>query len=163
MIISAPDATQDLRYMRAALREAEKARTKGEVPIGAIIVADGRVLARGHNLKELKQDATAHAELIALRKAQKKLSNWRLTGTTLYVTLEPCPMCLSAIVQSRVARVVFAAADPVMGACGSQVDLTRSHPANPTLQITGGVLAAESKTLIDGFWRQRRARGEKLS
>jgi tRNA(adenine34) deaminase len=156
MTTSPPERKPDERHMRAALREAEKARAKGEVPIGAVIVLDGRVIARGHNLKELKRDATAHAELVALRKAQRKSANWRITGATVYVTLEPCPMCLSALIQSRVARIVYGAADPVMGACGSKVDLTAVHTANPNVVVEGGLRAEACKQVIDDFWRNRR-------
>jgi len=146
----------DLTYMSLALSEAERARALGEVPIGAIVVKDGKIVARSHNRKETTADPTAHAELLVIKKTAHKLKNWRLTGCTLYVTLEPCPMCLSAIIQARVDRLLFGAPDPVMGACGGKLDLTSVHSANPTIEITSGVLSEECRDLIDRFWKQRR-------
>jgi len=139
-----------------ALRQAAKAEAKGEIPIGAVIFLNGKVIATGYNLKESKKDPTAHAEIVAIRKACRQLDNWRLTDCVLYVTLEPCPMCLSAIIQSRVSRIVFGATDPIMGACGSKVDLSKTHSANPTIEIVGGVLEGECREVIDNFWRKRR-------
>ncbi len=154
--LAATSMPNDEHFMRLALREAHKARAKGEIPIGCVIVQDDKVLARGHNLKESRHDATCHAEIVALRKAYSKLQNWRLSGCTLYVTLEPCPMCLSAIIQSRISKVVFGAADRIMGACGSKTDLTRTHEANPTIEISGGILAPDCKAMIDSFWQHKR-------
>jgi len=142
--------------MQLAIEQAQLAAQKNEVPIGAVIVHDGDVIASAYNLKETEQDATAHAELLCLREASTKRENWRLTGCTVYVTLEPCPMCLSALIQARVSRIVYGAADPVMGACGSKVDLSAVHEANPNVEIIGEVLANECRQLIDDFWAKRR-------
>ncbi len=120
------------QYMELALQEAEKAAGQGEVPIGAVIVKDGQVIAKAHNMREQWLDATAHAEVIAIREACETLRNWRLSGCTLYVTVEPCPMCAGAMVMSRLGRCVFGAADPEKGCCGSIYDL----PADPALHST---------------------------
>lgn len=145
-----------------ALRQAAKAEEKGEIPIGAVIFLNEKVLATGYNLKESRHDPTAHAEIIAIQKACRKLGNWRLADCTLYVTLEPCPMCLSAIVQSRVSRLVFGAFDPIMGACGSKVDLGKAHSANPTIEVRGGVLEGPCREVIDTFWQRRRSQSGKI-
>jgi len=148
----------DEHFMSLALREATKARDLGEVPIGAVVVQGDKVIARAHNRKETQSDPTAHAELLVIKKTARKLKNWRLTGCTLYVTLEPCPMCLSAIIQARVDRVVFGTTDPVMGACGSKLDLTEVHSANPIIEIKAEVLADECREIIGQFWKERRKR-----
>ena len=147
---------QDLTFMRMALEEAAKASDVDEVPIAALIVQDSRVLARAHNYRELWQDPTAHAEVIAIRAAATALGTWRLTDTTLYVTVEPCSMCIGAIILARVSRVVFGAWDPKAGACGSVFDLTIEPRLNHRVEIVGGLLEAESQTLLQQFFRQLR-------
>ncbi len=147
----------DQEWMRLALREAREALAAGEVPVGAVLVKDGRLLAVGRNRREAGGDPTAHAELEALRAGAEALGDWRLRGCTLYVTLEPCPMCAGALVVSQLDRCVFGAADPQKGCCGSVYDL----PADPALggrcRWTAGVLEAECRALLDGFFRARRA------
>ena len=142
--------------MRMALEEAARAAVVGEVPIAALVVQDSRVLSKAHNYRELWQDPTAHAEIIAIRTAATALSTWRLTDTTLYVTVEPCSMCIGAIILARVSRVVFGAWDPKAGACGSVFDLTKEPRLNHRVEIVGGLLEAESQTLLQQFFRQLR-------
>ena len=146
----------DQRFMQLALEEASRATAVGEVPIAAILVRSNDVLAAAHNLREALQDPTAHAEMIVIRKAAEQLSSWRLTDTTLYVTLEPCPMCAGAIVQSRIARLVFGAWDPKAGACGSLFDIPSDHRLNHRVNVVGGVLEKESQTLLREFFRPKR-------
>ena len=147
---------QDLIFMRAALEEAAKAPAVGEVPIAAVIVHDGRVLALAHNYRELWQDPTAHAEVIAIRAAATALGTWRLTDTTLYVTVEPCSMCIGAIILARVSRVVFGAWDQKAGACGSLFDLPSEPKLNHWVAVTGGILEQESQALIQKFFKSLR-------
>ena len=144
----------DVKFMTLALREAEKAGKRNEVPVGAILALDGRVIARGHNRKEfsVSQDPTAHAEIIALRKAAKKLKRWRMAGASLYVTLEPCLMCMGAIIQSRISRIVFAAFDPKAGACGSLYDVSNDLRLNHRVEVRSNVMEEESKKLLKGFF-----------
>jgi len=142
--------------MRLALEEASRATTVGEVPIAAVLVQNDSVLASAHNLRESLQDPTAHAEMIVIRKAAEQLRSWRLTGTTLYVTLEPCPMCAGAIVQSRIARLVFGAWDPKAGACGSLFDIPTDRRLNHRADVVGGVLEQESQSLLQDFFRSKR-------
>ncbi|SFH62418.1 tRNA adenosine(34) deaminase TadA [Selenomonas caprae] len=147
----------DEKYMRLALAEAQKAYDKEEVPIGAVLVdEDGAVVARGHNMRENWHDATAHAELIAIQQACKDLGRWRLSGLTLYVTIEPCPMCAGAIVMSRVDRVVYGSTDAKAGACESVFNI----PGNPTLnhrpEITAGILQQECADIMKRFFKMRR-------
>lgn len=144
--------SQDEFYMREALQEAEKALATGDVPVGAVIVKDDKVIGRGHNEKERLQDPTAHAEMIAIRAAAEALGHWRLEGVTMYVTLEPCPMCASALVLARVARVVIGAPDPKMGACGSIFDIVRHPAVNHRLLVTHGVLEAECSEILRRFF-----------
>jgi len=144
---------RDVEYMRLALEEAKRAPAKGEVPIGAVLVMEDRVLAQVHNFREAWQDPTAHAEIVALREAANQLGTWRLTGTTLYVTMEPCAMCTGAIIQSRVSRLVFATKDPKAGACGSVFNLPDERRLNHRVQVLGGVLERESQDLIQAFFR----------
>ena len=144
---------RDVEYMRLALEEARRAPAKGEVPIGAVLVMEDRVLAQVHNFREAWQDPTAHAEIVALREAANQLGTWRLTGTTLYVTMEPCAMCTGAIIQSRVSRLVFATKDPKAGACGSVFNLPDERRLNHRVQVLGGVLERESQDLIQAFFR----------
>jgi tRNA(adenine34) deaminase len=139
-----------------ALEEAAKAPAVGEVPIAALIVREGQVLTQTHNYRESWQDPTAHAEVIAIRAAATALGTWRLTDTTLYVTVEPCAMCLGAIILARVPRVVFGAKDPKAGACGSVLDFTQEPRLNHQVEILGGLLEQESQALIRQFFRQLR-------
>jgi tRNA(adenine34) deaminase len=147
----------DLGWMRDALDCARGAAEAGEVPVGAVLVdARGELLARCANAPIASHDPTAHAEVIALRTAGRAVRNYRLPGCTLYVTLEPCAMCVGALVHARVARVVFAAPDPKSGACGSVLDLTASTAFNHRLTVTGGVLREESAALLKRFFADRR-------
>jgi tRNA(adenine34) deaminase len=150
------ERTQDLTFMRMALEEAARAPVVGEVPIAALIVQDDQVLVQTHNYRELWQDPTAHAEVIAIRAAATALGTWRLTNTTLYVTVEPCAMCIGAIILARIPRVVFGAWDPKGGACGSVFDLTNEPHLNHRVEIVGGLLEEESQTLLQQFFRQLR-------
>jgi len=146
--------------MKLALSEAEKARDKGEVPIGAVIVTDGRVIARGHNLRESKNDPTAHAEIIAIRKAAKKLNSRRLINSTLYVTVEPCVMCIGAIVLARIPRLVFGCLDPKGGAVGSLYDISNDKRLNHRVEVRSGVMAEEAQALLKDFFK--RLRGKRI-
>ncbi len=143
-------------YMRQALAEAVKAREAGEVPIGAVLVLKGQVISAGHNLKETLQDPTAHAEIIAIREAASKLHSWRLEEADLYVTIEPCPMCMGAILQARIRRVIFGAFDPKAGAAGSVVDLSMCRQLNHQVEVMDGVLGDECRQLLQDFFGQRR-------
>jgi tRNA(adenine34) deaminase len=147
----------DEEHMRAAMDEARLALAHEDVPIGAVVVHDGRVIGRGHNERELHQDPTAHAEAIALREAAAELGSWRVLESTLYVTLEPCAMCAGAIVLARVPRVVFGCADPKAGAAGSVLDVLAEPRLNHRPEVTGGVLADECALLLTDFFRSRRA------
>ena len=142
----------DLYWMGIALREAQKAADRGEVPIGAVVVGDGALLGRGHNLREARQDPAAHAEMIAIRQAARKEKSWRLTGTTLYVTLEPCIMCMGAILLARVERVVFGCLDPKGGAAGSLYDLSDDRRLNHRVTVTLGVREAECSGILSDFF-----------
>lgn len=146
----------DIDFMRKALELAAQAEAKGEVPVGALVVCDNQVIAEGYNERETKPSSLAHAELIALEKATEKLGRWRLTGCTLYVTLEPCVMCAGALVQARVDRVVFGAADPKAGAVGSLYNILSDARLNHRPEVTGGVLAAECGGILSEFFRQKR-------
>jgi tRNA(adenine34) deaminase len=149
-------ADKDLEYMRLALEQAGLAPALGEVPIGAVLVHDGQVLAQVHNFREVWQDPTAHAEIVAIREAASRLGTWRLTGATLYVTVEPCSMCAGAIIQSRISRLVFGARDPKAGACGSVFNLPEERRLNHKVEVSGGVLERESQELIQTFFRRLR-------
>ena len=146
----------DLIYMRQALSQAHNAWALGEVPVGALIVRDGEIIATGFNQPIGSHDPTAHAEIIALRAAASQLGNYRLPGCELYVTLEPCAMCVGAILHARIARVVFGAADPKTGACGSVIDLFGENRLNHHAAVTGGVLADECGKLLRDFFAERR-------
>ena len=146
----------DEDFMREALREAQIAFEENEVPIGAAIVKDGEILAKAHNLREKLNDPTAHAELIAIRLAASKLNSWRLLDTTVYVTVEPCPMCAGAIVLARVKRLVFGATDPKAGAAGTLMNLLDDIRLNHQVEVTCGVLEEESRKLLRAFFLQRR-------
>ena len=149
-------ADNDLEYMQLALERARLAPALGEVPIGAVLVLDGQVLAEVHNFREAWQDPTAHAEVVAIREAASRLGTWRLTGATLYVTVEPCSMCAGAIIQSRISRLVFGAKDPKAGACGSVFNLPEERRLNHRVEVVGGILEQESQELIQAFFRRLR-------
>jgi tRNA(adenine34) deaminase len=150
----------DEDYMREALALAREAATVDEVPVGAVVVVDGRIVGRGFNQPIRRHDPTAHAEIMALRDAAANVGNYRLPGATLYVTLEPCVMCTGAIMHARIARVVFGATDPKTGAAGSVVDLYAEARLNHHADIEGGVLAEECGALLSGFFAARRAKTE---
>jgi tRNA(adenine34) deaminase len=147
----------DLIFMRQALSQAHNAWALGEVPVGALIVKDGRVIATGFNQPIGSQDPTAHAEIMALRAAASMLGNYRLPGCELYVTLEPCAMCVGAILHARIARVIFGASDPKTGACGSVVNLFEHGKLNHHASVIGGVMADESSALLKEFFAERRS------
>jgi tRNA(adenine34) deaminase len=146
----------DLRFMRAALEEAARAHAAGEVPVGAVVVLDGEIVGRGWNRPIGSHDPSAHAEIGALRDAAARLGNYRLPGCELYVTLEPCAMCAGAIQHARIARVVWGAADPKTGACGSVVDLFAERRLNHHARSVGGVMAAECAGVLQAFFAERR-------
>lgn len=153
-------AEQDNDWMRRALALARQAEAGGEVPVGAVVVHEGRLLGAGHNRKEAG-DPTAHAEVEAIRAAARALGGWRLDGATLYVTLEPCLMCAGALVQARVARVVYGALDPKFGVIESQLRVFETGRWNHLPELSGGVLAAESRDLLRAFFRRRRGLDKK--
>ncbi|MBP9892817.1 MAG: tRNA adenosine(34) deaminase TadA [Planctomycetes bacterium] len=142
--------------MRLALREAERAFEAEEVPVGAIVVHAGKVIGRGFNQREKLEDPTAHAEMLAITAAAQALGDWRLEDCTLYVTLEPCPMCAGAIVNARVKRVVFGASDPKAGACGTLMNVVQDSRLNHRVELVAGVLAEESGAILKQFFRTRR-------
>ena len=146
----------DLDAMQAALAEARTAASAGEVPIGAIVVREGMVIAGGQNRVMRDCDPTAHAEIVAMRAAAEALGNYRLNGCTLYVTLAPCAMCAGAMIHARLDRLVFAAADPKAGAAGSVISLINHPRLNHQMQVEQGILADESSELLKGFFRERR-------
>jgi tRNA(adenine34) deaminase len=149
-------STPDDEFMSEALALAREAGQAGEVPVGAVLVVNGAVIARARNRPIAANDATAHAEILALRGAGQVLGNYRLPETTLYVTLEPCPMCAGAMVHARVKRLVFGATDPRSGAAGSVFEIVRSADLNHRLAVTGGVMAGESAALLQEFFQARR-------
>jgi tRNA(adenine34) deaminase len=146
----------DLEAMQAALAEARLAGEAGEVPIGTVVVHDGKIIARGQNRVLRDVDPTAHAEIVALRAAAKALGNYRLAGCTLFVTLEPCAMCAGAMIHARIDRLVFAAADPKAGACGSVLEVVNHPQLNHKIQVEQGIAAEESSELLRNFFRERR-------
>ena len=148
----------DNYYMGLALNEAQAACDVGEVPIGAVIVMDGSVIATGHNMRETWQDATAHAEIVAIRQACKKLGRWRLTGATLYVTIEPCPMCAGALVMSRIDRLVYGSSDYKAGAVESIFNVVQNQALNHQIAVTAGVRADECARVMREFFRMRRTK-----
>ena len=149
--------TDDERWMRLALAEAERAAAMGEVPVGAVVVRGDEVVGRGHNRREVDGDPLGHAELLAIEEASRATDGWRLSGCTLYVTLEPCAMCAGALVNSRIDRLVYAAADPKAGFCGSLGDLVRDERLNHRLEVTAGVLETECGDLLRKFFEGLRA------
>ena len=147
---------KDIKFMQAALELAHKATDIGEIPVGALIVApNGDIIAKAYNLRETEKSATAHAEILAIEQACTYLGGWRLQGCTLYVTLEPCPMCAGALVNSRIDRVVFGAYDMQAGCCGSVVNFN-AYPFNHAFEITGGVLEEECRKVLTDFFRTKR-------
>jgi len=149
--------TDDATYMQAAIAEAERAAAKGEVPIGAVVVHDGQIIGRGHNLRETSNDPTSHAEMVAIRQAAASIGHWRLLETILYVTLEPCVMCMGAIILARIPRLVYACRDPRAGAVGSIYDFARDDRFNHKVEVTEGVLGAQCSTMLSGFFQELRA------
>ncbi|HEX5400658.1 MAG TPA: tRNA adenosine(34) deaminase TadA [Verrucomicrobiae bacterium] len=154
------DLHSDDHFMGEALRQAARALEADEVPVGAVIVRAGKIIARAFNQVEMLQDATAHAEMLALTQAQEAAGDWRLTDCTLYVTKEPCPMCAGAIVHTRLARVVFGAADPKGGAAGSALNLLQFPTLNHRCEITGGLRELECRSLLKGFFEVQRRGGK---
>ncbi|MDR7240778.1 tRNA adenosine(34) deaminase TadA [Neobacillus drentensis] len=149
---------QDEDFMREAIKEAKKAEERNEVPIGAVIVMEGKIVARAYNLRENEQNAIAHAELLAIDRACKDLGSWRLEESTLYVTLEPCPMCAGAIILARVKRVVYGASDPKGGCCGTLMNLLGDERFNHQSEVTSGVLEKECGQMLSDFFRKIRDR-----
>lgn len=143
-------------FMMQALKEAEKARKKGETPVGAVVVRDGKIIARGHNEKEMKNDATLHAEMTAIRRASRKLGSWRLTDCDLYVTLEPCTMCAGAIIQSRIRTLYIGTSDLKAGAAGSVIDVFRVSAFNHRVDVVWGVLEDKCSAILKDFFRELR-------
>ncbi|HEX4119581.1 MAG TPA: tRNA adenosine(34) deaminase TadA [Verrucomicrobiae bacterium] len=150
------DLLSDHYFMGEALRQAVRAYDAEEVPVGAVIVREGRIIARSHNQVELLKDATAHAEMLAVTQAEEVAGDWRLNGCTLYVTKEPCPMCAGAIVHVRLTRVVFGASDPKAGAAGSALNLLQFPSLNHRCEITAGVREAECRELLRAFFAEQR-------
>ncbi len=147
---------KDQLYMQTAIKQAEIAEENGDVPIGAVIVHNSQIIAKAYNQREQLQDPTAHAEIIALTQAAAALQSWRLTGCTMYVTLEPCPMCAGALVLARIDRLVYGCDDPKAGACGSLYDIVRDERLNHRLEVTSGILAEECSKLLQEFFQHRR-------
>ena len=144
--------------MRQALKEARKAYEKGEVPVGAVIVKDHKIIARSHNIKEIKKDTTKHAEILAIQKASKKLESWRLLDCEMYVTLEPCSMCAGALIQARIKKVYIGAMDPKTGACGSVLNLLKDYKFNHIVEIETNVMKEECENLLKDFFRLLRSK-----
>ena len=147
---------EDERWMKVAISEANLAINEGEIPVGAVLIQNGKHIAKAHNQPILNHDPTAHAEVEVLRKAGKKLKNYRLSKSTLYVTLEPCAMCLGAIMHARIERIVFGASDPKTGVCGSKANLTSEAFFTHKLKVDGGVLEEENKEILQSFFKSRR-------
>lgn len=150
--------TVDETYMALALEQASLAREVGEVPIGALVVCEGTVVARAHNRREIDSDPAGHAEFLAIRAASASLKRWRLSDCTVYVTLEPCPMCAGLMHQARIARCVYGAPDPKAGALGTLYDLHDDHRLNHRFDVTSGILAEESSAMLKAFFGRLRAR-----
>ena len=144
------------KWMKLALAEAKKAELVGEVPVGAVLIKDNKLISKAHNQPIANIDPTAHAEIQAIRLASKSLNNYRLNGLTLYVTLEPCIMCLGAIANARISNLIFGAFDNKSGACGSCLNLTKLHCINHKIEIIGGILSSESKTMLQSFFKSKR-------
>ena len=152
---------EDRKFMRQALTQAKKAATIDEVPIGCVIVCDGKVIARGYNRRNIESSVLGHAELAAMKKASKKLGDWRLEGCTMYVTLEPCQMCAGAIVQSRMRRVIIGSMNPKAGCAGSVLNLLQMQQFNHQVEITRGVLEETCSSMLSAFFRELRQRKKK--
>lgn len=144
------------KFMKEALKEAKKAYSKLEVPVGAVIVKDGKIIARAHNIKEEKKDTTRHAEILAISKASKKLDSWRLTDCEMYVTLEPCSMCAGALIQSRIKKVYIGTMDEKTGACGSVLNLLEDYTFNHKVEIETGILQEKCEELLKQFFKELR-------
>lgn len=149
------------KFMLEALKEANKAFEKEEIPVGAVIVKDGKIIARAHNIKEEKNDTTKHAEIIAIQKASKKLNCWRLTNCEMYVTLEPCSMCAGALIQSRIKKVYIGTMDPKTGACGSVLNLLEDFTFNHQVEIENNIMKEECEKILKGFFKQLRIKKSK--
>ena len=150
------EALPDEYFMREALRQGQKAYAAGEVPVGAVVVREDKIIGRAHNQVELLKDATAHAEMLALTQAEAAIGDWRLTDCDLYVTKEPCAMCAGAVVHTRIRRVIFGCADPSAGAAGSIVSVLQMQSFNHRCQVTSGVLQKECAVILQDFFRKRR-------
>ena len=144
------------KFMKEALKEAKKAYTKLEIPVGAVIVKDGKIIARAHNIKEEKQDTTKHAEIIAIQKESKKLKGWRLNDCEMYVTLEPCAMCAGAIIQARIKKIYIGTMDEKTGACGSVLNLLKDFKFNHTVEIETGILKDNCEQILKDFFKELR-------
>ncbi|MFR2533927.1 MAG: tRNA adenosine(34) deaminase TadA [Clostridia bacterium] len=150
------------KYMEEALKQAKKAYEKEEVPVGAVIVKDGKIIARAYNQKETKYDTTHHAEILAIQKASKKLKSWRLTDCEMYVTLEPCAMCAGALIQARVKKVYIGTMDYKTGACGSVLNLLKEYPFNHKVEVASGIMQEECEKILQDFFKMLRNK-KKLS
>ena len=157
------ETRDDSHWMAKALALAGRAAALGEVPIGAVLVKDGKIIGRGFNRREGQNDPSAHAEMIAIRQAAKRLAAWRLTGTTLYVTLEPCPMCMGAVILARIERLVFGSFDPKAGAAGSLYNLAEDSRFNHRVVVESGVKGQECSELLSGFFRELRRQKKEFS
>ena len=147
---------QIIKFMKEAIKEAKKAELIDEVPIGCIIVKDGKIISRGHNIRETKQNPIGHAEIVAITKASKKLNSWRLDGCDIYITLEPCIMCSGAIIQSRIRHIYFGAFDPKGGALGSSIDVLQANNINHHPEIFSGILQEECASLLTNYFKNKR-------
>ena len=156
------DPPNDEHFMREALRQAQKAFEASEVPVGAVVVREGKIIGRAHNQVELLKDATAHAEMLALTQAEAAVGDWRLTDCDLYVTKEPCAMCAGALVHTRVRRVIFGCADPAAGAAGSVINLLQMPTLNHRCDIAAGVLENECGAILQDFFRRKRTEQPKV-
>jgi tRNA(adenine34) deaminase len=150
------ETEQDQRYMKVSIDQAEIARENGDVPVGAVIVHNGQIIAKAYNQRQQLQDPTAHAEIIALTQAAEAVGSWRLEGCTIYVTLEPCPMCAGALVLARIDRLVYGCDDPKAGACGSLYNIVQDERLNHTLEVTSGVMEAQCRDQLQEFFAKRR-------
>lgn len=146
-------------FLLEALKEAQKAEKKGEVPVGAVITYKNKIVGRGHNLSITSNDPSAHAEIIALRKASKKLKNYRLPECKIYVTIEPCPMCAGALIWARISEIIFGAADIKAGACGSVFNISDNKNLNHRIKVTGGILEKQCSLIMQDFFKKRRKKG----
>ncbi|NKB82349.1 MAG: tRNA adenosine(34) deaminase TadA [Nitrospirales bacterium] len=156
MLRKDPDEKKDQYFMELALQQAKVAATLGDIPVGAVLVHQDNSITLGHNQKEILNDPTAHAEIITIRKAAEQIRTWRLINTTLYVTLEPCCMCIGAIIQARITRLVFGAADPKSGACGSLMNIPHERRLNHHVMVTQGILEQPCGEILTSFFQYRR-------